>query len=349
MSMSVQTLYVAHTAGTVLGSHTHCPWVAASADQAAANAWDGQPVFTDRAEAFAWLDTTRAGTARWLDFAVARLDADTYPDPTGPRRVRIDYHALRDPHRQVVRADTDSPGPHAGVLNALYRGVHEQAGHVWWLAVQSTSQDRAAVLTDAVWRATYPIAFHDAAAALAGRLGHSAHLLLSHPDHRHDLDDPTAAGLAALTRTATAIAGTDRHIPDPPEAVFADTAAIVGAGPDHGWRNAVDRIWANALLVAAGDATGFAATALRHAWQTTGQADTITRRAVGRWVDRALHDTAQTVIDEWRQVCGQRPLRQAGRAYPAAPSIRFPSTVDATPALPAAPMNAADVVSGRTR
>src|SRR6185369_10043878 len=84
--MSVQTLYVSHTAGTVLGSHTRSPWVAASAAQAAQTAWDGQPVFTDRVQAFAWLDTVRADVFRWLDFAVARVDADTYPDPSGPPR-----------------------------------------------------------------------------------------------------------------------------------------------------------------------------------------------------------------------------------------------------------------------
>lgn len=345
--MSVQTLYVAHTAGTVLGSHTRSPWVAASATHAAAAAWDGQPVFTDRAEVFAWIESTRAQTARWLDFAVARVDADTYPDPPGPRRVRIDHQALADPHRQVVRADNDSCGPHAGVLNALYRSVHEQALHEWWLAGQST--DRSAALTDAVWKVTYPIAFHDAAAVLAGRLGHAAHLLLSDADPRQELDDSTAAGLAALTRTATAVAGTDLHVPDPPEAVLADTAAIVDADPDHGWRNAVDRIWATALLTAADHATSFAAAAVRQAWHAHGQADTITRHAFGQWVDRALHDTAQAVAEEWRQVCGQRPTRPAARAYPPATRIRVPSTVDATLVLAAAPMPAAGVAPGRAR
>ena len=345
--MSVQTLYVAHTAGTVLGSHTRYPWVAASAAQAAATDWDGQPVFADRAEAFAWIDTARAQTARWLDFAVARVDADTYPDPPGPRRVRIDHQALVDPHRQVVRADTDSPGPHAGVLNALYRSVHEQAGHVWWLAGQSN--ERSAILTEAVWQATYPIAFHDAAQVLAGRLGHAAHLLLTDPDPRHDLDDSTAAGLAALTRAATMIAGTDLHVPDPPEAVLADAAAIVDAEPGQGWHSAVDRIWATALLTAAADATSIAATALRQAWHAHGQSDTITRHALGRWVDDALDDTAQAVTDEWRQVCGQRPLRPAARAYPAAATIRVPSTADAAFALAAAPMSPAGVASGRAR
>ena len=345
--MSVQTLYVAHTAGTVLGSHTRSPWVAASAAQAAQTAWDGQPVFTDRVQAFAWLDTVRADVFRWLDFAVARVDADTYPDPSGLRRVRIDYRALTDPHRQVVRADTDSPGPHAGVLNALYRGVHEQALHEWWLA--GRSHHRAAALTDAVWRATYPIAFHDAAQVLAGRLGHAAHLLLTDPDPRHDLDEPTAAGLAALTRSATTIAGTDLHVPDPPEAVLADAATIVDADPDHGWRNAVDRIWATALLSAADNATSFAADALRQAWHAHGRADTITRHAFGRWVERAVDDTAQAVSDQWRQVCGHRPVHPAARAYPAAASIRVPSTVDAAFALAAAPMRAARAGSGRAR
>ena len=101
--MSVQTLYVAHTAGTVLGSHTRSPWVAASAAQAVSTVWDGQPVFTDRAEAFAWIEATRTEGARWLDFAVARVDADTYPDPPGPRRIRIDYRALGDPRAVDTR------------------------------------------------------------------------------------------------------------------------------------------------------------------------------------------------------------------------------------------------------
>ena len=84
--MSVQTLYVAHTAGTVLGSHTRSPWVATSAAQAAATAWDGQPVFTDRAEAFAWMQATRAETARWLDFAVARIEGVNVSPSNGSRR-----------------------------------------------------------------------------------------------------------------------------------------------------------------------------------------------------------------------------------------------------------------------
>lgn len=346
--MSVQTLYVAHTAGTVLGSHIRSPWVAARAADAAATAWDGQPVFTDRAQAFAWLDTTRAGTATWLQFAVARVDADTYPDPPGPRRVRVDERALRDPHRQVVRADTDGPGPHAGVLSALHRSVHEQAGHVWWLAGRSTEPPTAA-LADTVWRATYPIAFHDAAQVLAGRIGHAAHLLLTDPDPRHDLDHPTAAGLAALTGAATTVAGADLHVPDPPPMVLADAAALGEADPDRGWRNAVDRIWASALLTAADDATSFAATVLRQAWHSHGQPDTITRQAFGQRVDRALHDTTRAVTEQWRQVCGQRPPRPAGLAYPAATRIRVPSTVDTTVALAAAPMPAAAAVSGRAR
>jgi hypothetical protein len=345
--MSVQTLYVAHTAGTVLGSHYRSPWVALSAAEAAATAWDGQPVFTDLAEAFAWIDAARADVFRWLDFAVARVDAETYPDPPGPRRVRIDNRALRDPHRQVVRADTDSPGPHAGVLNALYRSVHEQALHEWWLAGRSA--DRAAALADAVWQATYPIAFHDAAQVLAGRLGHAAHLLLTDLDPPHDLDDSTASGLAALTHTATTVAGIDLHVPDPPKAVLTDTAAIVDADPDHGWRHAVDRTWATALISAADDATSVAATALRQAWHAHGRADTITRQAFGQWVDHTIDDTAHAVTDEWRQVCSQRPLRQAARAYPPAASIRVPSTVDAPPALAAAPMPAAGPASGRAR
>jgi hypothetical protein len=339
--MSVQSLYIAHTAGTVLGCHTRSPWVATSATQAAATAWDGQPVFTDRVEAFAWIESTRTDMARWLDFAVARVDADTYPDPPGPRRVHIDFAALQDPHRQVVRADTHSPGPHAGVLNALYGNVHGQALHTWWLNMRST--DRPTALTDTAWQATYPIAFHDAAQVLAGRVGHAAHRLLTDPD----LDHPTAAGLAALTRTATTIAGTHLHLPDAPASVLADVAAIVDADPDRGWRHAVDRIWASALLTAAGDATSFAAAALRQAWRGHAQADTITRHAVAEWVDRVLNDTAQAVTDEWRQVCGQRSARPAVRAYPAAASVRVPSTVDAT--LAAVPMPAARLVAGRAR
>jgi hypothetical protein len=350
--MSVQTLYVAHTAGTVLGSHTRSPWVAASAAQAAATVWDGQPVFTDRAEAFAWIETTRAEGARWLDFAVARLDADAYPDPPGPRRVRIDYRAVADPHRQVVRADTDSPGPRPDVLNALYHGVHERALHEWWLSGQSA--DRAAALAGAAWRATYPIGFHDAAQVVAGRIGHAAHLLLTDPDPRNDLDDSTAAGLAALTRTAAALAHTDLHVPDPPEFVVADTTAIVATDPDHGWRHAVDRLWAAALLTAADDATTSAATNLRQAWRSHGHADTdtLTRQAFGGWLDRALSDTQQVVVDEWRHVCGQRPLRPvpaAARAYPAVTSIRVSSTVDADLALTAAPMAGAALAPGRAR
>ena len=348
--MSVQTLYVAHTAGTVLGSHTRSPWVAASAAQAVSTVWDGQPVFTDRAEAFAWIDATRAESARWLDFAVARVDADTYPDPPGPRRIRIDYRTLGDPHRQVVRADTNTQGPHAGVLNALYRGVHEQALHEWWLSSQSG--DRAAALADAVWRATYPIGFHDAAQVLAGRIGHAAYLLLTDPDPRHDLDDPTAAGLAALTRTAATIARTDLQVPDPPEPVIADTAITVHTGPDHGWRHAVDRLWAAALLTAADDATTSAATGLRDAWRSHGQAHTLTRQAFGGWLDRALGDTQQAVTDEWRHVCGQRPLRPvsaAARAYPGVTSIRRPSTADADLVLATAPMAVAALPPGRAR
>jgi hypothetical protein len=346
----VQTLYVAHTAGTVLGSHTRSPWVAADAAQAAATVWNGQPVFTDRAEAFTWIEATRAEGARWLDFAVARVDADTYPDPPGPRRVRIDYQALGDPHRQVVRADTDSPGPHARVLNALYRDVHEQALHEWWLSSQAG--DSVDVLADAVWQATYPIGFHDAAQVLAGRIGHAAHLLLTDPDPRHDLDDPTAAGLAALTRAAATIARTDLQVPDPPEPVIADTAITVDTDPDHGWRHAVDRLWATALLTAADDATSYAATALRDAWRSHGQADTLTRQAFGGWLDRALGDTAQAVTDEWRRVCGQRPLRPvpaAARAYPAVTGIRRLSTVDADLALADAPMPGAALPLGRAR
>src|SRR5262249_35929676 len=160
-------------------------------------------------------------------------------------------------------------------LNALYRSVHEQALHEWWLA--GRSEDRPAALADAVWQATYPIAFHDAAQVLAGRLGLTAHLLLTDPDPRHDLDDTTAAGLAALPRPAPTIASTALEVPDPPEAVLADTAALVDADPDHGWRHAVDRIWATALLSAADHGTSFAATALRQAWHDHGQSDTITR------------------------------------------------------------------------
>jgi hypothetical protein len=344
--MSVQTLYVAHTAGTVLGSRTRSPWVAASAAHAAAAAWDGQPVFTDRAEAFDWIEAVRGDGVRWLDFAVARVDADTYLDPPGPRRVRIDDHAVDDPHRQVVRADSESPGPHVGVLTALYRGVHEQALPERWRA--TTPANRASALTDAVWHATYPIGFHDAAQVLAGRVGHAAHLLLTDPDPRQDLDEPTAAGLAALTRAATSIAHIHLEVPGPPRVLAAVTAAGLDTDPDRGWSNAVDRVWGAALRTAADDATSYAATTLRLAWR--GQPDTLTRQAFGVWLERALTSTRQAVTAEWGQACEQRPPQPgpaAARAYRSVTRIAPLNIRPATPVAAAPPVPA--LASARVR
>ena len=354
--MSVQTVYIPHTAGTVLGSHYHQPWVAASAAHAAATPWQGQPAFTDRADAFAWLELARADTFRLLDFAVARIDADTWLDPHGQRRLWVDYPALVDPHRQVVRVDADSPGPNVSTLNALYAGVHEHALHRWESSRRAwTGRDPATDLAHTVWQRTYPIAFYDAAAVLAERVGHAARLLLSDPDPRQDLDHATIAGLSALTHAAAGLANTRLQVPAPAASVVDAAASAARDDRQGGWRYAVDRVWAQALVTAAADGLITAATALTNAWTTRSGGDapaTAAGQAVGAWLRRTLAESHQSVLSEWLQVAGHHPTKPApaaARAYQQLTTINHDSTVDAPVALPAAPAAVAALPSGRGR
>ena len=366
--MATENVYVPHLCGTVLGSHSHRPWIADTAADAAAVPWRGQPVFTGWGEAFGWLTHARAGAFRLLDFAVARVDADTHIGPYGERRVHLRWAALVNPHHQVLRASVEGPGPNASVLNALHTGVHENAARRWTSPASRADIGRDPVtdLVHTVWERTYPLALRDAQQVLARRVDHAARLLLSDPDPRLDLDQRTRAGLAALTRAADRLtAGTAAGVPAPEESVVFDAGTVAGDQRRGGWRHAVDRVWAQALFTAAADGLITATAALAHAWdsRTAAASDADggsgrpagTEQAVTAWLRRTLADTNQTVLGEWLHATGRHPdapAPAAGRAYPQLSAITVATTVDAGAVPAAAPLVgavAAPVRAGRAR
>ena len=366
--MATETVYVPHLCGTVLGSHVHRPWIADTATDAAAVRWRGQPVFTARHEVFAWLAHVRAGVFRLLDLAVARVAVETHIDSYGVRRVHLPWAALISPNHQVLRASAEGPGPNASVLNALYTGVHEDAARRWTspASLRVTGRDRVADLVHTVWERSYPLAFRDAQQGLAQRVGYAAGLLLSDPDPRPDLDQPTRAGLAALTQAAKHLtAGAAAAVPAPQESVVQDAGALAGDRRRGGRRHAVDRVWAQALSTAAADGLITAETVLADSWDMrtrataltydAGGGDTGAAQAVTAWVQRTLADTKDTVLREWRHAAGHYPhvpTPAAGRAYPQLSAIGATSTIvaGAVPA-PALPGNAvvASARAGRLR
>lgn len=340
--MSTETIYIPHHSGTVLGGQTARPWLADSAAHALRTVWQGQPVFTSREEAFAWLATARTTMFALVDFAVARLDADVddRPERTGARRVWLDSTELIDPDRQVVRASS-AAAPHPSVLNALYNGAHEEAAHRWtsppagWV----TGLDPIADLVHTVWSNTYPLAWHDARHVLAERIGQAARLLLADTDPRHDLNAATHRGLAALARTAAAVDDPmTAGVAPAPAPIVLDGARAISADPSRGgWRHAVDRVWDSALTTAAADGVLTAATELTNAWHSRHRSGppgqtSAGEEAVTTWLRRTLADTTGAVLGQWTHAVGRRPERTttdqsldrvstAGRAYPAMTTV----------------------------
>ena len=268
------------------------------------------------------------------------------PTPTCPDLAGSASTTTRWPtrtRRSIARGHRRS-GPHAGVLNALYRAVHEQALHEWWLSGQS--DDRAAALTNAVWQATYPIAFHDA----LGRR-RSPRLRRPPPADRPD----RAAWFLHRRRAGRADPHRHhhrRHRPAGTEAartVLADATVTVDADPGHGWRNAVGGSTTRATAAADGRLRSDRTAGAR---QSHGQADALTQQAFGGWVDRALRRRpAGPGRPASRSAANDRCVqsRQPARAYPAVASVRVASTVDAAFAVAARPLPAAGLASGRAR
>ena len=96
-------MYVPHRGGTELGIHQRAPWLDGNLAEATRGPRAGQPVFTDHAAAFGWLDRARTDQLGALDLSIAAVAATPHIAADGLRRIAVDRAALHDPAAQVVR------------------------------------------------------------------------------------------------------------------------------------------------------------------------------------------------------------------------------------------------------
>jgi len=380
MSTPTQTVYVPHRGGTVLGIHRQAPWLAGNLAEATRHPGRGQPVFTDQAAAFGWLDRagTRAcaGRVGALDLSIAAVTAAPHPAGDGPRRIAVDRAALRDPATQVVRAGAAAPGPHPAVLAAWQLTTRVEAGVGWARHLAHGRPDRHGLrgLVDTVWALAYPIAYRDARTALTDQVILAASTAIADLDHRHDPHGVARHALQRLASLAIEATANPRPavVPDPPSVVRA--RAATAAGPEGtDWIAAADLTWTTALRGGAVDAIATTAADIYTAWcsVTTGRSPASTDIRIGErdltgWLRTTLGAGNRRIANQWlaataarpdartrgagttmrQPVAADRPGSRPGRAFPTL------STVDqaVAPADPAPPWRAvrAQCCAGRS-
>ena len=310
MSTPTQTVYVPHRGGTVLGIHQQAPWLAGSLAETTRHPGRGQPVFTDQAAAFGWLDRagTRAcaGRVGALDLSIAAVTAAPHPAGDGPRRIAVDRAALRDPATQVVRAGAAAPGPHPAVLAAWQLTTRVEAGVGWARHLAHGRPDRHGLrgLVDTVWALAYPIAYRDARTALTDQVILAASTAIADLDHRHDPHGVARHALQRLASLAIEATANPRPavVPDPPPALRA--RAATAAGPEGtDWIAAADLTWTTALRSGAVDAIATTAADIYTTWRTPPPDISIGERDLTGWL---------------RATLGARPGRSPGAANIAA-------------------------------
>ena len=324
--MSVQTLYIPHTAGTVLGSH-YPPAVGRRQRRPRRRHAVAGPARVHRPGRSVRL--ARARARGHVPVARLRRRPHRRRHLAGPARTApacgMDYRGPGRPAPPGRAGRRRQPRPAtSSVLNALYAGVHEHALHRW-------ESSRRACDRPGPGRRPRP---HGVAAHLpdrlprrrpgpgrAGRPRRPAAAVRPGPAPGPRRRDRRRAGRPDPHRRRPAPTPACRCPPRPRSSSTPPPRRPATTRPG-GWRHAVDRVWATALVTAAADGLITAATALTNAWNTrhrrrrAGHAQPGRRSAVASPHARRHH---QAVIGEWLQVC-RPPPHQARHRPPRAPT-----------------------------
>ncbi len=315
--MTIETVYVAHHSGAVLSSHHLPPWVADDLAQATHKVWHGQPVFRDRATAFAWLDWALNDRFRLLDMSVAEVRADTYVRPGDVVRARLDRTALLDPAAQIARGTPQAERPHPSVLASWYSTTRAAGGTRWVGAAPRAASPDAWIgdVARTVWNHAYPLASRDARTTVAACVADAAAAAL-----HAEPSGNAHAGLARLHTIADQIgtAGIPTTVPDiATRTVAAATEAAREEADGRGWQRVVDRVWTDALNIAALDSVLATAADIHIAWRAVRAADEHARggtRDLPAWIRATLVDANRTVAQQWRDAASTTPPPSAHNA-----------------------------------
>lgn len=321
-----ETLYVPHRREGVAGSVYWPPWVA---DDPAARADQGQPVFRSARHAMVWLDTWLAEHTK-AGMVVAVVEARTFAGRDGRTLVRLDEQQLREPHRQVVVAGPDQ-APHPGALRMCYEAAASHAvdqAHQRWGMIWRRSPEAVEAAGRLAFAHGYRTGFSNAGRAVEALVADRLGALRAEAG----IDEPVVPARRPWLEAA----------PVPPVDHPFDPAAVA---PDQlGLPPAVLYGWARGIALGAAHGALEATRVFRAAVNQVlgepakavpGQADAALRDAlisvVPAWVDRRLATHATAPVASQAPV--NQPQRHAVAAFPAA--TRSDPTVPTAAPVPA--------------
>lgn len=331
--MGSEMLYVPHRYEVVVGSVYWPPWVA---DDPAARANQGQPVFRSARHAMAWLDTWLAEHPK-TGMAVAAVEATTFDGHDGRTRVRLDQQQLREPHRQLAVAGPDQ-APHPGALRMCYDAaashavdhVHERWGMIWRRSPEAVEAAGRMAFAHG-YRTGFSNAGRAVETLLADRLGTVRAQVTG-------IDEP----VVPLRRPWLEAA------PVPPSGDLLDPAPV---SPEQlGLPSVVPRGWARGIALGAAHGALEATRTFRAAVNPVlGERAS----AVQDLADAALHEALASVVPAWvdQRLAAQATATTASQAPANQPQrhavAAFPATARPDPTVP--PTAAAAARNGAPR